>query len=350
MNPQTDFLAPKDQARSRTVTTAMRLVLAISMTAMMAFGAISTAEAQTPKPVAARSDAVLVKSLPGFENGYADVNGTRLHYVVGGEGAPLVLLPGWPQTWWQFHKIMPTLAKSYRVIAVDLRGMGGSSKPPAGYDKKNMAKDIRELVQKLGYDKVHMAGHDIGAMVAFSYAANYPEATTKLALLDVPHPDDFFSQLTMLPGIDKFGEKIDEAHPPYAWWFAFNQVKGLPEKLLAGRFNIYQDWMLNYLTLDPASIPASDRAVYAAAYSTPDAVRAGNGWYQTFMQDVIDVKTYPKLAMPVLGLGSTGYYWLQASVTPKVNDFQLVKVENSGHFMAEEQPAFVAESLRKFFK
>lgn len=198
MNPQTDFLAPKDQARSRTVTMAMRLFMAISMTAMMAAGAISTAEAQTPKPVAARSDAVLVKSLPGFQNGYADVNGTRLHYVIGGEGAPLVLLPGWPQTWWQFHKIMPTLAKSYRVIAVDLRGMGGSSKPPAGYDKKNMAKDIRELVQKLGYDKVHMAGHDIGAMVAFSYAANYPEATTKLALLDVPHPDDFFSQLTMV--------------------------------------------------------------------------------------------------------------------------------------------------------
>jgi pimeloyl-ACP methyl ester carboxylesterase len=97
------------------------------------------------------SDAALAASLPGdFRNGYAEVNGTRIHFVEGGKGRPVLLLPGWPQTWWEFHKIIPELATRHRVIAVDLRGMGGSAKPGLGYDKKNMAKDIHELTQLLG--------------------------------------------------------------------------------------------------------------------------------------------------------------------------------------------------------
>src|SRR6202158_4327954 len=109
------------------------------------------------------SDAALAASLSGdFRNGYAEVNGTRIHYVEGGKGTPVLLLPGWPETWWEFHKIMPELAKHHRVIAVDLRGMGGSAKPGSGYDKKNMAKDIHELTRALGYKQVNIAGHDIG--------------------------------------------------------------------------------------------------------------------------------------------------------------------------------------------
>jgi pimeloyl-ACP methyl ester carboxylesterase len=295
------------------------------------------------------SDAALVRTLPGFENGYADVNGTQLHYVAGGKGQPLVLLPGWPETWWEFHLIMPTLAARFRVIAVDLRGMGGSAKPQSGYDKKNMAEDIYQLVRLLGYDKVNVAGHDIGSMVAFSFAANHSEATLKLALLDVPHPDEFFSEIRMLPEPGKFGAKIDDEHPGYPWWFAFHQVKGLPERVLEGRFQIYQDFLIDYLLKDSKSIGARDRAIYAAAYSSPDAIRAGDAWYQTFPQDIIDSKIYKKLEMPVLGLGSTGYTWLKAAVTPKATNFRLVKVENSGHFMQEEQPEFVARTLVEFF-
>ena len=137
------------------------------------------------------SDAALAASLPGhFRNGYGEVNGTRIHYVEGGKGTPVLLLPGWPQTWWEFHKIMPELAKRHRVIAVDLRGMGGSAKPGSGYDKKNMAKDIHELTRALGYKQVNIAGHDIGAMVAYSFAANYPDATLKISLIDVAHPEE----------------------------------------------------------------------------------------------------------------------------------------------------------------
>jgi pimeloyl-ACP methyl ester carboxylesterase len=168
--------------------------------------------------------------------------------------------------------------------------------------------------------------------------------------MDVPHPDDFFSQMRLLPEHGKFGDKIDEQHPGYPWWFAFHQVKGLPEKVLAGRMGIYQDFIMDYLLQDSASIDAKDRAVYHAAYASAEAIRAGDAWYQTFTQDVIDMKTYPKLTLPVLGLGSTGYDWLKASVTPAATNFKLVKVENSGHFMAEEQPEFVTRALIEFFK
>ena len=325
---------------------ALALLLGFGFAAIAGAGTAAIGSTNASSDV---SDAALVRSLPGFENGYANVNGTQLHYVSGGKGQPLVLLPGWPETWWEFHSIMPTLAARYRVIAVDLRGMGGSAKPQSGYDKKNMAEDIYQLVRLLGYDKINVAGHDIGSMVAFSFAANHPEATLKLALLDVPHPDEFSSEIRMLPEPGKFGTKIDDEHPGYPWWFAFHQVKGLPERVLEGRFPIYQDFLIDYLLKDSRSIGPRDRAIYAAAYSSPDAIRAGDAWYQTFPQDIIDSKTYKKLEMPVLGLGSTGYGWLRAAVTPKATNFRLVKVENSGHFMQEEQPEFVARTLVEFF-
>jgi pimeloyl-ACP methyl ester carboxylesterase len=323
------------------------------MMVMLAFPGLTgiVVKAKNPAVVipANTSDAALVKSLPGFENGYADVNGTRIHYVIGGKGAPLVLLPGWPETWWQFHMMMPALAARYRVIAVDLRGMGGSAKPQAGYDKKTMAQDIFELMRHLGYDKINIAGHDIGSMTSFSFAANHPEATLKLAMLDVPHPDEFFSEIRMLPQQGKFGEKIDDEHPVYVWWFAFHQVKGLPERILEGRYQIYQDFVFDYLLKDPKSIGPRDRAIYAAAYSSADAVRAGDAWFRTFPQDIIDIKTYKKLEMPVLGLGSTGYAWLQAAVTPRATNFRLVKIENSGHYIQEEQPEVTSRLLIEFF-
>jgi pimeloyl-ACP methyl ester carboxylesterase len=101
-----------------------------------------------------------------------------------------VLLPGWPRAWWQFHKMMPALAERYRVIAVDIRGMGDSDKPVSGYAKKTVASDVYELVRTLGYDKVAVAGQDVGSMVAFSFAANHPEATTRLALWEPGHPNE----------------------------------------------------------------------------------------------------------------------------------------------------------------
>jgi pimeloyl-ACP methyl ester carboxylesterase len=288
-----------------------------------------------------------VKSLPGFSNEFAELNGVRLHFVSGGHGSPIVLLPGWPETWWAFHKLMPELAKSHRVISVDLRGMGSSDKPLAGYEKKNMASDISALVSHLGYKQVDVVGHDIGAMVAFSFAANHPEQTRKLILLDNGHPSAGYNSLPLLPGVGNFGDKVDESHP-YFWWFAFHQVKGLPEDLLEGRAGLEQAWFFRYMLKDESAIDAHDRAVYAQAYASRDAIRAGNGWYQAFPQDILDDGTYQKLEMPVLGIGGAGYARLKAALDAKATGSATVKVDDCGHFPAEEKPKEVLSKLEEF--
>ena len=322
-------------------------VLVLALGAVFARQAMSAPKApQAAVAPAAISDAALVRTLPGFKQGFAEVNGVRLHYVAGGSGALLVLLPGWPQTWWAWHKIMPALAKGHRVIAVDLRGMGASSKPADGYDKKTMAADIHALVRQLGYDKADIAGHDIGSQVAYAYAANFPQATNKLIMMDVPHPDAGLATWPLLPQAGAFGDKIDEAHP-FAWWFAFHQVKGLPEEILAGRQYLEQEWFYRYLLKDESAIDARDHAVYRKAYASRDAIRAGNAWYQAFPQDILDHKGYGKLGMPVLGLGGPGYGWLKATLEPTVDTLKVVKMEG-GHFIAEEKPADTVAAIEAF--
>lgn len=325
--------------RRKMISTA---AVAAAMAALPAGRAVAdeTGETQTRIP----GSAELARSLPGdFRSGYAKVNGIRLHYVAGGHGEPLVLVPGWPQTWWSYHKIMPALAHRHRVIAVDIRGMGDSDKPQGGYDKKTMASDIHRLVRGLGHDSVNIAGHDIGAMVAYSFAANHPEATRKLAVLDVLHPDEGLYHLPMLvrPGKPDFN----------MWWFAFNQVEGLPEQLEGGRARALQDWLYDNSLVDGVSnIPASDRAIYAHAYDGVDAIRASTAWYKAIHTDIADMKTYPKLAMPVLGLACWRQWELFNHVLPTTAaDVRFVEVEKSQHWLAEDAPELVSRSLLDFF-
>lgn len=299
------------------------------------------------------SNDVLAASLEGdFTSRYAEVNGIRLHYVVGGAGAPLLLLGGWPQTWWQFHKVMPAMARRYRVVAADLRGLGGSDKPDGGYDKKTMARDIHALVRHLGYEKAHVAGHDIGAMVAQALAAHHPEVVNKVALLDVHHPDETMYGLTLLPQPDQHvAGDFRAGGRTYLWWFALNQVRGLPETLLAGRERQFLDTLFDYLLADPASIDDWDREIYAHAYSTPAAVRAGNAFYQAFMKDIEDEKHHPHLTVPVLGLGGdrSNYPYLAGVLPAKGSNVKVVEVANSGHYLPEEQPEAIVELLTGFF-
>ncbi|PSK92239.1 alpha/beta fold hydrolase [Taibaiella chishuiensis] len=279
--------------------------------------------------------------LTGFVNKETEVNGVNLHYVEGGSGQPLVLIPGWPETWWAYHKVMPLLAATYRVIAVDLRGMGSSGKPLEGYDKKNMAKDIYELTRQLNCGQVHICGHDIGAHVAFSFAANYPDATAKLVMLDTPHPDASMYQLPMLPvpGLDY----------TYPWWLAFNQVKALPEALLAGRMRLVIDWVFKALLQDDRSISDFDKAVYSRAYDSEAGIRASNAWYQAFTRDIQDIATYNKVTAPVLCIASAaGYDMLQASLTQFATGFNMELVADSGHFLLAEKPGAVAHALLSF--
>ncbi|BAV06918.1 Pimeloyl-ACP methyl ester carboxylesterase [Filimonas lacunae] len=324
---------------------------AITLFTLVGFSSATIAQPKQHLPVSINnsslSDEALVKQLPGFANGYATVNGIRIHYVKGGTGKPLVLLSGWPQTWWSFHKMMPELQKSYTVIAVDYRGMGSSAHPDSGYDKKTVSNDVYELLKQLGYEKAYVAGHDIGAQVAFSLAANHPGMVEKLVMIDVPHPDETFAAMPMLPALGTPTDKLDPARP-YVWWFAFNQINGLPEELIAGRAAVFQKTIFHYLLNNDSSLSTLDRAVYAAAYNSKETIRAGNNWYRTFMQDIEDYKQYAPLNMPVLGLGGPGYGWLNYTLPKKATNVKVVKVENSGHFVPEEQPAVAVAEIKRF--
>jgi len=286
------------------------------------------------------TDEALVQLIPNFSNHYATINGITLHYVTGGQGTPLVLIPGYPETWWAYHKIMPLLARYHQVIVVEMRGMGSSDKPLNGYEKKNMAADIFELIKALGLQKTSIGGHDIGAHVAFSFAANYPNVTDKLLLLDTPHPDESMYQLPMLP--------ILGAPYLYPWWLSFNQVKQLPEQLLEGRMHIIIDWLYQHLLVNTNSVSDFDKAVYATAYNGKEAIRAANSWYQAFPQDIADYKTYSKLTMPVIGIGGSGYEMLATSLPVITTNLILKKIENSGHFLITEQPQETADAILSF--
>ncbi len=275
--------------------------------------------------------------LPGFRHGYATVGGVRLHYVEGGHGDPVVLLPGWPRTWWEFRKVMPALARQRRVITVELRGMGASAKPEAGYDKKTMAADVAALLTRLGHRRVDVVGSDIGAMVAFSMAANHPDLVRTVTLLDVAHPEESWYEMPLLP---EPGETF------HLWWFAFNQVRGLPEQLLTGRARALVDHLCELMLVNPDAVPDRDRAIFAAAYDTPDAIRAGNGWYQTFGQDIADDRGYAPVAAPLLAITNPAQYdYLRDLLPRKAKSAEVVRVDGTGHYVVEERPEDVLRLL-----
>jgi pimeloyl-ACP methyl ester carboxylesterase len=170
-------------------------------------------------------------------------------------------------------------------------------------------------------------------MVAFSYAANHPTST--VTIMDVPHPD---KSLLSVPLVAPPGQ----VHP---WWFAFNAAQGLPEKLLAGRFRLMVDYLCDLLLVDPAAIGDRDRAIYAAAYSSPAAIRAGNSWYQALTQDIEDQKTYGPITVPLLGIASLASPYLEQQLSAKGTDVRVVTVPTSGHYLPEEQPDAVVAAI-----
>jgi pimeloyl-ACP methyl ester carboxylesterase len=174
------------------------------------------------------------------------VNGILMHYVMGGKGDPVVLLHGWPQTWYEWRNIIPQLiANNYTVIAPDMRGLGDSEKTQTGYDTKTLAEDIYQLVKKLGFSKINLVAHDWGGPVAYSYAAEHPKDVRKMIILD-----------TLLPG---FGfEEAGDFSPNGIWHFSFHAVRDLPEKLIEGKEDLYLNWFYDW-TYNQSAITPEDR-------------------------------------------------------------------------------------------
>jgi len=268
---------------------------------------------------------------------FADVNGVRLHYAIGGKGPVVVLLHGFAQTGLMWRPIMPVLAQKHTVIVPDLRGAGGSGKPEGGYDKKNMAVDIHELTRTLGFDHVGIAGHDIGLMVAYAYAAQFPEGTDRLVLMDA-----------FLPGI---GDWKNVWLMRDLWHFHF--YGAVPQALVTGRERTYLEHFWNDFAADPKhSVSEADRQLYAAAFAQPGAVHAGMEYFHNFERDAQDFAALAKtpLKMPVLvltGERASGPFLIEQGRLV-ATDVKGVIVPGSGHWLIDEAPTKVIPELAGF--
>ena len=283
-----------------------------------------------------------------FQYHYANLEGVRLHYVTLGRGTPVLLLHGWPQTWYEWRLLMPLLADEYCLVAPDLRGLGDSSRPAAGYDKKTVAEDIWQLIHKhLGYERFIVVGHDVGAVVAFRLAADHAEAVTHLVLLDVP---------VIGERVESMGGLIPHGQLP-RWHHLFHQVVDLPEALTFGRERLYLEWFFNWGTDQAGVFSEADISEYVRAYSQAGAMRAGFNMYRAVPQDIADnhatLATGFKLSMPTLGLGGGGSRGRGDLVVESLRRVALHAeggaIADCGHFIPEEKPQELAERLRTFF-
>jgi pimeloyl-ACP methyl ester carboxylesterase len=279
-------------------------------------------------------------------HGMADVGpGLRMHYVTAGDGPrTIVLLHGFPQTWWEWRSVIPELVGAgFRVVALDYRGAGHSGRPADGYDKATMAGDVHRLLRDhLGFTgPVVLAGHDIGLMVAYSYARQYRDEVSHLAVIDAP-----------LPGTAVFDRLSSD---PRVWQFAFHAVRDIPEMLIAGRERPYLQHFFTARSADPSAVTAEDLDVYVAAYASPGGIRAGMEVYRAFDKDVAEnraaLEQDGKLTLPVLAVGgaiSTTGSLMEPMMREVADNVTAVLIADAAHWIPEEQPRVLAQAIDEF--
>jgi pimeloyl-ACP methyl ester carboxylesterase len=277
--------------------------------------------------------------LPGFTERFAKVNGVRLRYLIGGHGSAVILLHGYAETGHMWRPIMPILAERHTVVVPDLRGAGGSAKPASGYDKKTMAVDVHELAAGLALDRVRIVGHDIGLMVAYAYAAQFPETTERVVLMDA-----------FLPGI---GDWKSVWLLRDLWHFHF--YGDVPLALVKGRERTYLEHFWNDFAADPRrSVPETDRRLYAKAYAQPGAMRAGFEYFRAFERDAEDfaLLARARLSMPMLVLSGekAGGPFLIEQAKLVGSDVTGRIIPGVGHWLMEEAPRAVIPALVEFLR
>jgi pimeloyl-ACP methyl ester carboxylesterase len=277
----------------------------------------------------------------GFQSGFTRANGVRLHHVSGGEGPPLLLVPGWPQTWAAWRHVMPALAKKYHVVAVDFRGMGQSEKPADGYDLGTLAADLVAMMSELGHERFFYVGHDIGTWIAFALGIDHPNAVQRMVVIDAAVPGLLDSPPLMLPS--ETNVKL--------WHFPFNQLEDLPEILVTGREREYLRWLFDNKAHKPEAISDAFEH-YVKAYSAPDALRASYDWYRAIAEDVRQnqQRKRQKLSMPLLAIG--GEFGLgaamQAAFAEVTTNLQSAVISDCGHYVPEEAPSELLALLEPF--
>jgi pimeloyl-ACP methyl ester carboxylesterase len=277
-----------------------------------------------------------------FEHRVSGPYGHRLHYVIGGSGEPLLLVPGWPQTWYAFRRIMPRLAERYTVVAVDPPGLGDSDKPFGGYDTGSVARRLKELTDDLGWDGCHFVGHDIGCWIGYPFAAMFPEMVRKLVLMDAT-----------VPGIvspDAYA--FEPERIVRNWHFFFNAIPDLPEALVIGRERAFLSWLFAAKSANPAAIdgPAIDE--YVRCYSKPGAWRAGLAYYRALFEGAKQNRLHAmaRIKTPVLTIGGeSGLGELMEQMMQAVAKHVSGRIiTGCGHYVAEEAPEQLTEMLFDF--
>jgi pimeloyl-ACP methyl ester carboxylesterase len=276
-----------------------------------------------------------------FASGTVTANGTTIHYVRGGRGPALVLLHGFPQDWFEWRRLMPRLAERFTVIAVDLRGVGGSAAPADGYAASDLAKDVHELVGALGIDRAHVVGHDIGGWVAYAFARLYPDSTSSVLVMETP-----------IPGIEPFlNLEIDVS----LWHGEFHMIPDLPERLVAGRQAIYFRYFFDVGTNDNSVVTDADVEHYAKAYGDPDHLRSAFEVYRALPANMtFNAERTTTIDVPLLLVGGERVF---GSVMPALaenlrahhgwTDVHVEVLENGRHYLAEERPGDVAELIER---
>jgi pimeloyl-ACP methyl ester carboxylesterase len=280
-----------------------------------------------------------------FRHETADVDGVRMHYVTGGTGEPLVLLHGWPQSWFAWREIMPALADRYTVYALDLPGLGDSEGAPPGYDKATLARFVHGLLaDELGLRAVNLVGHDLGAGVGFQYAAQYPDEVIRYAHLDYPLPG---------PGLSA------DAYRSLSWHLAFHDQDTFPETIVADDVREYLALFFAYVAHGGKSFggtsttsPFTNQQIdeFARTYGRPQVLTAGFDLYRTLEQDEADNVAAAPITVPVMLMTAEGLLpFTRSTVEPRMSRItRAVEVPGAGHWLPEENPAFVTAELLAF--
>ncbi|MEU3464715.1 alpha/beta hydrolase [Streptomyces sp. NPDC006733] len=328
-----------------------RVLTPLAIAAAIGLGATAvTAQAQPetaparPTDTAQQSVAVANQAAASLvPAGFSEHKVAGIDYVIGGHGPTLVLLHGYPETWYEWRGLLPALAQHYTVIAPSLPGAGKSDAPATGYDKKSMAAAIHTLLAKIGHaDDIRLVGHDIGSMVAYAYAAAHPREVTKLVLSEAPIPDPSIYQFPSLT-----------AAGPGVWNFGFfSLTNGLPETMVSGREEAWVGGFMDSLEVQKGAVTPDDIAVFAGALKDPAHLAASFAWFRTFPQDIKDnaISRRTKLTMPVLAIGASGS--LRDAVPDQVRKYAKkvtpFVVPDSGHWIYEEHPAQMTRILLTF--
>jgi pimeloyl-ACP methyl ester carboxylesterase len=280
-------------------------------------------------------------TVPGITHHRAKVNGTTLHYVAAGtSGSPILLVHGFPETWWAFRKLIPLLAVNHRVFAVDLRGFGDSDNEPGEYDSKTSAEDLHLLIERLDVGPVHLTGQDISGATVFRLATTYAQDVLSFTAIEMGLPG---FGLEMLADITHGG----------AWYIGVLAAPGIPEMLLAGREREFLgQFAFPAMSATPGAITDADIDEFARTYSRPGGWRGAIGLYQSMLQEGFEIKTLaqtPGLSVPVLAVGAGGGPFTAGTMSQATStEISSVSLDGVGHYAAMEAPEELAKAVLGF--